>query len=48
MATGVDYINKIKYDVPLDNLYKIIDSCNYAEGNEYCPVILTVGKDIKP
>ena len=48
MSKGVDYINKIKYDVPLDNLYKIIDSCNYAEGNEYCPVILAVGKDIKP
>ena len=48
MSKGVDYINKIKYDVPLDNLYKIIDSCNYAEGNKYCPVILAVGKDIKP
>ena len=48
MAKGVDYINKIKYDVTLDDLYKIEDSCNYTEGNDFCPVILSVGKDIKP
>ena len=38
-----DYINKLRFNVKLDKLYTIYDSCHYNTDSKYCPVVVKVG-----
>jgi len=37
------YINELKFDVRLNELYTVVDSCSYNEKNYWCPILLKVG-----
>jgi len=45
--TSKDFINKVKVPIDLLGLYEIVDSCNYNISEEFCPVMLKLGKDLK-
>ena len=43
-----DYMLKIGYAVPLKKLYKVVASCLYEEGANFCPVLIRImNEDIK-
>ena len=42
-----DYINKLRFNVKLDKLYTIYDSCYYNTDSKYCPVVVKVGSKLK-
>ena len=44
---AVGYLQKIKFDVELDAIYKVIDSCSYNSSNFWCPIILKVGEMLR-
>ena len=37
------YINELKFDVRLNELYTVVGSCSYNQDNYWCPVLLKVG-----
>ena len=41
-----DYIKMVNNTIPVENLYEVIDSCNYNETNYWCPVLLKVGDEL--
>lgn len=43
--TTEEYINKLRFSIELDNLYKVYDSCCSNTESLYCPVIVKVGRD---
>ena len=43
--TANDFMEKVQYKVPLDDLYKVISSCNYMDGAKFCPVLVKVIND---
>lgn len=45
--TSKEFINKVKQPINLLGLYEIVDSCNYNTSEEFCPVMLKLGKDFK-
>ena len=47
MSHAADYVNKIKFDVDVSELYKIIDSCHYNVDNKFCPIIVKLGKHME-
>ena len=40
--TSKDFMNKVMYNVPLNRLYKVLASCQYNEGANYCPVLVKI------
>ena len=38
-------MKNVQYKVPLDELYKVISSCNYMDGAKFCPVLVKVIND---
>ena len=38
------HIKSVKFEIPTNELYEIYDSCNYNTENEFCPVLLKLGK----
>ena len=41
-----DYIEKVNNTIPVNELYEVIDSCNYNEKNYWCPVLLKIGNEL--
>ena len=40
-------MENVQYKVPLDDLYKVVASCNYLHGAKFCPVLVKImHKDI--
>ena len=35
-----EYLRKIRFEVPLDDLYQVSSSCQYDENSEFCPVLV--------
>lgn len=35
-------MRKVVYQVPLNKLYKIVASCLYEEGAQFCPVLVKI------
>ena len=33
---------KVIYEVPLNKLYKVVASCAYEEGADFCPVLVKI------
>ena len=47
MPNAAEYINKIKFNVDVSQIYQICDSCNYNMENAFCPIILKLGPQMK-
>ena len=47
MKNVKDYIKKIKFNVPMHKIYKICDSCNYNIENDFCPILVKLGDQMK-
>ena len=45
MKTGKDYLEAIRFSIPLHDIFTVVDSCHYNYDEEYCPVLLKLGKD---
>jgi hypothetical protein len=45
MKTGKDYLEAIRFSIPLKDIFEVVDSCHYNYDEEYCPVLLKLGKD---
>ena len=37
-----DYLKEVMYEVKLNELYKIVDSCVFDPKNEFCPVLVEI------
>ena len=35
-------MDKVMYEIPLEKLYKVIASCQYEEGSDFCPVLVKI------
>ena len=40
--TAKDYMQQVMYSVPLNQLYKLMASCNYNENADFCPVLVRI------
>lgn len=40
--TAKQYMDRIAYQVPLDQLYQIIACCQFEEGAPFCPVLIKI------
>ena len=38
-------MKNLNFEVNLDNLYKIEETCNYNKNNMFCPILLKVNDD---
>ena len=47
MQSASEYINMIKFNVDVGHIYKICDSCNYNVDNDFCPIIVKLGDQMK-
>ena len=41
-SSAKEYMRKVMYQVPLNKLYKVIASCQYEEGADFCPVLVKI------
>lgn len=41
--TTTDYIHKLRFSIPLDKLYSVVDSCLYNSASTFCPVLVRIG-----
>ena len=37
-----EFMNKVRYQVPLNELYEVQASCNYDEDGSFCPVLVKI------
>ena len=37
-----EFMNKVMYSMPLNQLYEVIASCNYDEKSNFCPVLIHI------
>ena len=37
-----DFMHKVMYSVPLNQLYEVVASCNYDEKSNFCPVLIRI------
>ena len=35
-------MDKVMYEIPLEKLYRVIASCQYEEGSDFCPVLVKI------
>lgn len=35
-------MHKVMYQVPLNQLYEVVASCNYDERSDFCPVLIRI------
>jgi len=45
LKTGKDYLEAIRFSIPLQDIFTVVDSCHFNYDEEYCPVLLKLGKD---
>ena len=45
MKNGKDYLEAIRFSIPLHDILTVVDSCHFNYNDEYCPVLLKLGKD---
>lgn len=43
--TTEEYINKLRFSIELDSLYKVYDSVSSNTESRFCPVLVKIGKD---
>lgn len=41
--TTTEYIDKLRFSIPLDKLYSVKDSCLYNSASAFCPVLVKIG-----
>jgi len=51
-GSGKDYLKAIRNTIPLEGIFKVVASCHFNYDEEYCPVLLKLGrnydKNLKP
>ena len=35
-------MDMVMYEIPLEKLYKVVASCQYQEGSDFCPVLVKI------
>lgn len=43
--TGKAYLEAIRFSIPLHDIFTVVDSCHFNFDEQYCPVLLKLGKD---
>ncbi len=42
---GIEYLEDIRFSIPLQDIFSVVDSCHFNFFEEYCPVLVKLGKD---
>jgi hypothetical protein len=45
LKNGKEYLEAIRFSIPLQDILTVLDSCHFNYNDEYCPVLLKLGKD---
>lgn len=44
--TTTEYIHKLRFSIPLNQLYTVYDSCLYNSESKFCPVLVRIGDQL--